>query len=548
MSKPITLLSLFLLVFAFVPSASAQDDGPRVVTLGSSSPLVEVRVMIPVGSMHDPVGKEGLAAITANALLEGGFGPEGEVVTKEELARITTPWGGSANPSVTVGKEATTLSMVIPREVLDTYVDTVLEPLLATPRFDDDEVARLVNEARTYLTGALRFTQTEIVGLETLDNYVFEDTPRGHHVRGTVKGLDAITAADVRGFYNAHYGPDDHIVGISIDDGAVTDRILAALAKAGDAAGEAVVPVTPDPAPVPDVEGREALVVKVPDSGATGVHFAHPLPIDRRDADFWPLFVANVQLGTHRDSHGRLYKEIREERGYNYGDYSYVEHFPWRPYALFPPFNHPRTENYFSLWIRPVSSDHAVHLLKAAIHEFEHFVRVGLTDDEVAAAKNKAKVLYLNYAETASRLLAAKVDDAFLGMETGYLEGWLERIDAVTTEEVNVAIREYLRPEDLKILVIAEGHRADEIARQIRADAPVFGKGPADYRLEQVELEDGTMVWQIPENRLETIHRDAVWAHTAIDVAPEDVRVVPVDALFETRAFLEESKLQPDAR
>ena len=133
-------------------------------------------------------------------------------------------------------------------------------------------------------------------------------------------------------------------------------------------------------------------------------------------------------------------------------------------------------------------------------------------------------------------------------MERGYLDGWLERIDAVTPEQVNAAIREYLRPEDLKILVVAEGHRADEIAQQIRDDGAVFGKGPADYRLEQVELEDGSSVWQIPENRLHTIRKDAVWAHTPIGVAREDVRVVPVEALFETRAFIDEAKAQPDAR
>lgn len=547
MTKRITSLFLLLLLVAS-GSATAQDTNTKLTTLRSSSPLIEVRVMFPVGSMHDPVGKEGLANITANALLEGGFGPSNAIVTKEMLAEMTSAWGSSANPSVAVGKEATTFSMVIPSDVMDTYVTDVLRPLFVTPRFDGEEVARLVNEATTNITGALRYTQTEILGLEAIDNYVFEGTSRGHAVLGTVQGLASITAADARGFFATHYSPDGMIVGLSTENSIVSDKVFEALRDVGDPDGDLVVPTTPAAAAPAAVQGREVLVVKVPDSGATGVHFAHPLPIDRRDADFWPLFVANVWLGTHRDSFGQLYKEIREERGYNYGDYSYVEHFPWRPYALFPPFNYPRTENYFSLWIRPVNSDHAVHLLKAALYEYQSLIDDGLTDAQVAAAKNKAKVLYLNYAETASRLLAAQVDDVFFEMETGYLEGWLERMDAVTAEQVNAAIAEHLSADDLKILVVAEGHRADEMAQQIREDGVVYGKQPADYRLAEVELEDGSMVWQVPEERIDTLRVDGAWAHTKIGVDPDRVRVVPVDALFETRDFIEESKVQPDAR
>ena len=542
-----TLLAT-LLLFTLVVPAQAQGDGPRVVTIDSSSPLIEVRIMVEAGSMHDPVGKEGLAAITANALLEGGYAVGAAIVTKEDLARNTSAWGGAANPSVSTGKEVTTISMVIPRDVMAEYVDTILTPLFGSPVFDDAEVERLINEASTYLGNALRYTQTELLGLESIDNYVFEGTPRGHHVRGTVQGLAEITAADVRGFFNAHYRDDNMIVGLSTTDGPIRAQILDALAGSGQAPGETRAPATPLTQPVPAIEGREAVVLKLPDAGATGVHFAHPLPIDRRHEDFWPLWVANVHLGTHRDSHGVLYKEIREERGYNYGDYSYVEHFPWRPYALFPPFNYPRTENYFSVWVRPVSSDHAVHLLKASVFEFERLIREGLTPEKVEASKNKARVLYLNYAETASRLLAAKVDDAYFGMDVGYLDGYLDRIDAVTPEQVNAAIRKYLSADDLKILIVAEADRADEIAQHLRDDDVVYGKGPSEYRFETVELEDGSQALQIPLDRLETLRLDAVWAHHPLGIDPDRVRVVPVDAMFESRAFIDPDKAEPGAR
>ena len=526
----LSLCALLLLLSA--PAVAA----PEVVTLDSSSPLISIRIMVNAGSAMDPAGKEGLAALTAEALLDGGFGPDDAVVTKEELARRTQAWGRGARPSVSVNREVSVISMTVPRDVLQTYATEILGPLLRTPRFDADEIDRLRNEARTTLTGQLRYEAIELLGLEALDDYIFEGTSYGHTVNGSVQGLDAITPADVRGFFAHYYREGNMIVGLSSADEEVRGIVLEALAGVGAVSGETHEPGSVAFTGASPVVGRHAVVVRMPDSGATGVHFGFPLPIDRTHEDFWPLWVANVHFGTHRDSHGLLYTLIRQERGYNYGDYSYIEHFAWRPYVLVPPFNTPRREQYFSVWIRPVATEHAQHLLKASIYELGQMIGNGLTDEQVAASRNKARVLYLNYAETAERLLAALMDDAWYGMETGYLEGYLERIESVTTEQVNAAIRKYLSTEDLKIVIVAEADRADALAASLREDGVVYGKGPAEYQLAEVELEDGSKVWQVPQDRIETLRRDAMWA--AHPLRLDTVRVVDVDQLFETGRFV----------
>jgi zinc protease len=526
------ILSVVLMLITASPAAAA----PQLVTLDSSSPLISIRIMVKAGSAMDPAGREGLAALTAQALLDGGYGPDEAVVTKEELARKTQAWGRGARPSVSVTREVSVLSMTVPRDALATYASQILRPLLLSPRFEQSEIDRLRQEARTNLTGRLRYEAIELLGLEALDEYIFEGTSYGHAVSGSVQGLEAITPEEIRGFFAHYYREDNMIVGLSTEDEDVRRMVLEALSGVGSVAGEPREPGSVAFTGASPISGRHAVVVRMPDSGATGVHFGFPLPIDRTHEDFWPLWVANVHFGTHRDSHGLLYTLIRQERGYNYGDYSYIEHFAWRPYALFPPFNTPRREQYFSVWIRPVATEHSQHLLKAAIYELQQMIEDGLTDDEVAASRNKARVLYLNYAETADRLLAARMDDAWYGMERGYLDHYLERIEAVTTEQVNAAIREYLSTEDLKILIVAEADRADALAASLREDGIVYGKGPAEYQLRQVELEDGSTVWQVPDDRIDTLRRDAVWASYPLDL--ETVLVVDVDQLFETGRFI----------
>lgn len=529
-------LLILLAVICVASLASLAGAAPQVVTLDSSSPLISIRIMVKAGSALDPAGKEGLANLTAEALVDGGFGPDGAVVTKEELARRTQAWGQGAQPSISVNREVSVLSMTVPRDALETYATEILRPLLLTPRFDASELDRLRNEAMTSLTGQLRYEQIEMLGLETLDNFIFEGTGYGHAVTGSVQGLAAVTPADVRGYFARYYREDNMVVGLSTTDTEVRRIVLDAIAGVGKVEGQKNTPKGPGYSAASPVKGRQAVVVRMPDSGSTGVHFGFPLDLDRTDEDFWPLWVANVHFGTHRDSNGVLYTLIRQERGYNYGDYSYIEHFAYRPYLLFPPFNTPRHEQYFSVWIRPVATENAHHLLKAAVYELTQMIDHGLSDDEVALSRNKARVLYLNYAESASRLLAARMDDAWYGMDQGYLDHYLERIEAVTTADVNRVIRKYLSPDDLKIVIVAEADKADDLAASLRAGGIVYGKGPAEYELAEVTLPDSSMVWQVPPDRIETLRKDAIWASFPLDL--DSVRVVDVDELFETGAFV----------
>ena len=131
------------------PAAAA--DGPKVVTLGSPAPLINVKVMVKGGSAADPQGLEGLAHLTGRMLVEGSFGDPKNPVTKDKLAEITRPWGGGAYPEVDVTKETTVISMTVPKEVLGTYVQQVLRPLFTRPLFAPAELDRIRAEALTFL-------------------------------------------------------------------------------------------------------------------------------------------------------------------------------------------------------------------------------------------------------------------------------------------------------------------------------------------------------------------------------------------------------------
>jgi zinc protease len=271
--------------------------------------------------------------------------------------------------------------------------------------------------------------------------------------------------------------------------------------------------------------GREVLIVTQPNAIATGIHVGFPIDVQRGSPDYWPLFVANTYLGTHRDEFGRLYQEIRETRGYNYGDYSYIEYLSARPYELFPPPDTPRSSQYFSIWVRPVGHPYAHFVLKAITAELDRFVREGLTPEQVEEAKIKARTLYLRYAENVDRQLGYRLDDTFYGMDQhGYLAEMLQKIDAVNADVVNAVIRRYLQTRNLRYVITTNESLAAKLADDIAGNTNCTPKTPAEYHLQEPPT---------PEQR-QRLDQDQEWIAYPLNIQRADIHIVKSDQMFET--------------
>jgi zinc protease len=247
--------------------------------------------------------------------------------------------------------------------------------------------------------------------------------------------------------------------------------------------------------------------------------------VNRAHPDYWPLYIANVFLGTHRDSFGRLYTYLREERGYNYGDYSYIEYLVGRPQFLFPPPATPRDQQYFSIWIRPVGHQYVHFITKAFTYELDRLVRDGLTSEEVAEAKIKARTLYLNFAESKDRQLGYRLDDLYYGMsDRGYLTTMLRNVDAVTREQVNAAVERHLQTANMKFLIVTHVDQAQRLATDIAANAHVVSKTQAEYNLPD----------PVPPDKQDILRRDAEWKAYPLTIPRDRITIVPVEQMFET--------------
>jgi zinc protease len=492
-------ISALALAGALAASATFAQSAPsaiELVTLPSESPLVSVRLLFDVGSIHDPAGKEGLATLTASMVSQAGT----QKRSYSELLDALYPMAASISSNV--DREVTLFTGTVHRETLADYSKLLQESLLQ-PAFTQTDLDRNREQLISYLTNAIR-SSDEFLSLELIQDEIFQGHPYGHAPEGTVESLRNITLDDVKAFYREHYTRANLMLGVA---GGYPKGFPDELARAFSALPAGQKGRTELP-PLPKNEGRKITLVDK-ETASVAITLGHPLPINRTHPDYYPLMIANSYLGEHRTMYGRLMEQLRLLRGLNYGDYSYIEYWYYPPGTDYPTANVPRRQQYFSIWVRPVAPENAQFALRAALYELRRLHDQGMTKDQV----DTVRTLLINYsklwAQSPSDRLGYLMDSKFYGMPP-YVDEIEARLKKVTVEEVNAAIKKYLDPDDWSVVMVA--NNASQLAETLRRDAP----SPKTYGSqvpEQVLTEDKTI--------------------QALPVKPTAVEIVPIEQVFQ---------------
>jgi len=448
MTRSLLAAMLLSMVVALVlPAAGgARAAIPTVLLPVASSPLVTLRVQFRAGAANDPAGKQGLTRLTAMMMARGGT----RTLSYEQITERLYPM--AAGIDVTVDKELTTFVGTTHIENLDAYLELFMQVLLE-PGFVSADFERLRENQSNYLTSSLRGSNDEELGKESLNTMIYEGHPYGTPDEGTVASVASITLEDVRTHCARVFTRSNVTVGLAGGyPAALPDRVTRALEKLPEA--KALEPAYKLTAP----EGIEVLAVEK-DCLATAISIGYAIDVTRASPDFYALLVANSHLGEHRTFNGRLMNRMREVRGLNYGDYSYIEHFVQDGGSTFPLTNHARTQQYFSIWIRPVQHAQRHFALRLAMWELERLVRNGMTQEEFETTRTFLKSYSKLWAQNQSQRLGYAMDSRFYGTDD-YLSTLPARLDALTLEQVNAAVKKHLRYDRLHIAVVTRG--ADE--------------------------------------------------------------------------------------
>lgn len=512
MRTPKLLAACVLLGAMALPAAATAQSGatvPRTITVrDAESPYIVFNIWVRAGSQNDPAGREGLAAFTAALLAQGATTSN----SYEQILQLLYPMAAGYGSGV--DKEMTVFSGRVHRDNLEQYYALFRDALLA-PAFSEADFNRTKARTLNALERTRRYSRDEELSKELLFREAYRGTPYEHPVDGYVQSVRAITLDDVRDFHRRHYLSNNLVVGIA---GGYPDGFVERVRRDFDRLPAGEVAVVPAPQPrMPD--GVKVVIVEK-ETDATAISMGFPIPVLRGQPDFIPLMTANSWLGEHRNSFARLYQVIRETRGMNYGDYSYIEAFPAGFATQQPRVNVARRSQLFEIWIRPIAltepgnlHDRSLFATRAAWRELQKLVDDGLPAGEVERTKEFLHNYTVNWGNTLGRQLAYAIDDAFYGVPApGFLASVRPGLAQLTPERVNEAVRRNLQHRNMYVVFITAD--AEGMKRKLLSGQP-------------------TNITYAGERPAAVLEEDRLIASFPIPVREQDITIIPIAEVFE---------------
>jgi len=475
------------------------DGARQTVTLPGKSPLVTFRIVFQTGAASDPVGKAGLAALTANLLTEGGTKHR----TYKQIVEALYPMATSIASQV--DKEMMSITATTHIDNLEAFYG-IFKEMLLEPGWRTEDFERLRANQMNYVRVSLRGNNDEELGKEVLYERIYAGHPYGHVNEGDVSDLQSMTIDDLRNFYAANLTQANLTIGIA---GGYPDGFGARMHKdfaAKLAKGSGERPTVS----APKVSKNIMVTLVEKPTRSVAYSLGHAISVRRGHPDYAALLVAQSYLGYHR-SGGRLFERMREERGLNYGDYAYIEYFPRGMFQFEPDPNLARQQQIFQIWIRPVEPETAHFALRLALYELARLIKEGIPPDGFERTRNFLSKNVNLLLKTKDAELGYLIDSGYYGIpEYGkYLKSSLAKL---AIDDVNAAVRKHLRADGLHIVAIGQGMEAFK-SRLLAGDA-----SPMTYNSPKPD---------------EIVKEDKVVASWKLPVTAENIRIMPVDKVFE---------------
>lgn len=435
-----------------------------------------VKLMFRNGSICDPEGKEGLTALTAAMISEGGTSE----LSSSEIKDLTYPW--AAGWYASVDKEVTVFTFQFHKDFLDKFTDIMLG-LVLDPAFAKEDFSRLHSNQENYVNEVIRASSDEEYSKKALEDLLFRNTNYQHMIEGTTAGLSNINIDDIKEHYLNFFTRDNLMLGLA---GNYEPEYLEMLRSklSGLPEMEAQLPL---PARANRPGGLQVEIISKENALGSAIFTGYPLYLTRKNDEFAALMVANSWMGEHRKSYSRLYKKIREERSMNYGDYTYIEWYENGGSNMLPPPGVPRLSNYYSIWIRPVQTaeglkkqyeelsgievGHAHYAIRMALKEMQQLIDNGMSEEDFNLTRDFLRSYTKLYIQTPERQLGYLMDSRFYS-RTDFISEIDELLSALTLEDVNDVMRKYWQTDNMFIAIVTDDSEAEPLKNSLLNNTP----------------------------------------------------------------------------
>lgn len=411
-------------------------NGARLLVVPNGEvPIVTVNLVLPGGSVVDPEGREGLAGMVAQLLTQGTASRSNDEIAEEMDFLGATLGAGAASDYLSVSLGALTGN-------LDAALD-VMADVVTNPSFPEDRLELLRTQNLSALQVSL--SQAATVAARSFASEVYGEHPYGR--LETPETLGALTRDDLVAFHRTWFAPGSALFVVA---GDVTSQEITAKLEAAFAEWTGTAPSVPPHPAAADRAGTEVILVHKPGSVQAEVRAGHLLEVGAHP-DWTALSVGNQVLGG--GSSGRLFKVLREERGYTYGAYSAT--------------SRRKGQGYFQASMA-VRNEVVGAALSGLFEELARMRDQLVPSGELADTKDFMVGSFPLQIETPQQVASRVMNNRLLGLPEDAIETYRGRVAALDAEEVREVFRRHVDPGKMAVVVVGD-------ANQIRSQLAPFG-------------------------------------------------------------------------
>ena len=419
-----------------------------VVSEKHKLPIVHVSVRVKVGSAHDPEDKAGLADLTARLLDKGTMQR-----TAADIADEVDFLGAHLDASA--GATGSTASLALLAKDVERGLD-LLGDILQHPRFEPAELERERGQMLAQIQQR-RVNPPKVVS-ETFRDMLYAKHPLHRPISGYQQTVSRLSRDDVIAFHREFYVPNNAIV-VMVGD-FPEDKMVELIQRhlggwqAGTSPPTALPPLTP-------IQGKQVHIVDM-DVNQSYLQFGH-LGVRRADPEYAILRAMNYILGGGGFV-SRLTHSIREEQGL--------------AYSVFSEFvGGSQTPGFFIAGLQ-TRIDTTSQALNSLFTVLEGMKREPVTAEELTDMKLYFEGSLPRRAETYGQVAELLVDREFFGLPDGYWESEINRIQQLTSQDIQHVAQRYLDTDNFVLAVVSKRERLQLSVAALPAGAIAYVPAP----------------------------------------------------------------------
>ncbi len=416
------------------PERLVLDNGMTLYLLEDHDlPVFNITTHVRTGAIYEPRERAGLANLVGSVMRRGGTKTRTFEQMNEELEFI------AASVETSIGRESGGASLSTMKKDIDKGLE-IFADVLMNPVFPEDMIRKEKDEILEDIRrendnpGQIMFREFRKIMYK-------EDHPYSRRTIGYKDTIENITRDDMVTFHKRYFHPNNVIMGISGDFDAqeIIEKIKTVFAEWEEA------DIDCPEVPAVEKEFQRSINYIYKEISQAHVVFGH-IGIHRLNKDYFPIKIMNFILGGGGFT-ARIPSKVRSDEGLAYSAYS--------------AFHTPRDLGFFFASCQTKSKS-TVKAINLALDEVRKIREEYVDDNELALAKDTYINQFIFKFTSSASVVGQMVGIEYAGLPLDYLETYVDNIKVITREDIARVAKEYLHPDEVKLLVIGDMEQFDK--------------------------------------------------------------------------------------